>query len=93
MLHDWDDARCHTILSNIAAAMRQGSRLVMVEFIQEAYRPHPMVPLVDLPMLTQTDGGRERSVAEFRAVLEGAGLVLGLVHRGPMHAVLEASTA
>lgn len=93
VLHDWDDARCHTILSNLAAAMRQGSRLLMVEFVQEPHRPHPMVPLVDLQMLTQTDGGRERSVPEFRALLEGAGLVLGRVHRGPMHAVLEASTA
>jgi hypothetical protein len=44
-------------------------------------------------MLTQADGGRERSVAEFRALLEDAGLVLGRVYRGPMHAILEASTA
>ena len=65
----------------------------MVEFLQEPHRPHPMVPLVDLQMLTQADGGRQRNVAEFSALLEGAGLVLGRVHPGPMHAVLEASTA
>jgi hypothetical protein len=73
--------------------MRQDSRLLMVEFLQEPNRPHPMVPLIDLQMLTQADGGRERSVAEFRALLESAGLVLGRVYRGPMHAILEASTA
>jgi len=93
VLHDWDDDRCRTILSNLAAAMRQDSRLLMVEFLQEPNRPHPMVPLIDLQMLTQADGGRERSVAEFRALLESAGLVLGRVYRGPMHAILEASTA
>ena len=92
VLHDWDDSRCHRILSNLAGAMREGSRLLMVEFLQQRHRPHPMVPLVDLQMLTQTDGGRERSVAEFRALLEGAGFVLRRVHRGPMQAVLEAST-
>jgi hypothetical protein len=92
VLHDWDDARCHTILSNLATAMPQDSRLLLVEFLQEPHRPHPMVPLVDLQMLTHTDGGRERSVAEFRALLKGAGLVLGSVRRGPMHAVLEAIT-
>jgi hypothetical protein len=93
VLHDWDDARCHTILRNLAGTMRQDSRLLMVEFLQEPNRPHAMVPLIDLQMLTQTDGGRERSVAEFRALLDGAGLMLERVHRTPMHAVLEASSA
>jgi hypothetical protein len=90
VLHDWDDTHCHTILSHLAAAMRQGSRLLLVEFLQSPHSAHPMVPLVDLQMLTQTDGGRERSVAEFRALLTAAGLVLVRVRRGPMQAVLEA---
>ena len=93
VLHDWDDAHCHRILSNLAPAMRQDNRLLVVEFLQEPHRPHPMVPLVDLQMLTQSDGGRERSVAEFRALLEGAGFVLRRVHRGPIYAILEAWTA
>ncbi len=93
VLHDWDDARCHTILSNLAAAMRQDDRLLVVEFLQEPHCPHPLAPLIDLQMLTQSDGGRERNVAEFGALLEGAGLVLGRVHRGPLYGVLEASTS
>jgi hypothetical protein len=41
-------------------------------------------------MLTQTDGGRQRSVAELQALLHDAGLEPGAVHRPAGPGLVEA---
>lgn len=74
VLHDWDDQRCATILSNVAASMPSGSKLVVIEFIQQPNRPNPFSPLLDLHTLTQRDDGRLRSVAELSTLFTDAGL-------------------
>ncbi|MFV9632869.1 methyltransferase [Mycobacterium neumannii] len=74
VLHDWDDERCGRILAAVAASMPRGSKLVIVEYLQEPNRPNPFSPLLDLHTLTQRDGGRLRSVDELTALLTGAGL-------------------
>ncbi|KUI05295.1 hypothetical protein AU189_02630 [Mycolicibacterium acapulense] len=74
VLHDWDDERCGKILAAVAASMPRGSKLVIVEYLQEHNRPNPFSPLLDLHTLTQRDGGRLRSVDELSALLTGAGL-------------------
>jgi hypothetical protein len=79
VLHDWDDERCHTILATVRAAMPAGSRLVLVEHLQEPNAVEAVATFVDVHMLTQTDGGRQRSVAELHALLRGAGLEPGEV--------------
>jgi len=61
VLHDWDDEHCRKILSTVAAAMPSGSRLVLVEILQQPNTPNPLAPWADLLMLTQTDGGRQRT--------------------------------
>jgi O-methyltransferase domain len=58
VLHDWDDARATAILAKPEKA--EHGRAV------EAY-------LLDLEMLVNTPGGRERTEAEFRAILPAAG--------------------
>ena len=71
VLHDWDDAHCLEILSSVKTAMRPASRLLIVE------RPlalEPDVVMSDLTMLAMLPGGRERTEAEYRALLEQAGL-------------------
>ena len=65
------------ILRTVAAAMPPGARVVLVETLQEPDRPDPMASLIDVHMLTQCDGGRQRSVAELQALLRGAGLEPG----------------
>ena len=90
VLHDWDDARCQRILAGVRAAMRPGARLVVVELLQERGRPDPFASWVDLQMLTQSDGGRERSAAELQGLLRAAGLVPGPVRRTPGSALVEA---
>lgn len=79
ILHDWDDSRATEILANCRRAMADQATLLIVERVMpekaetgravEAY-------LVDLEMLLNTPGGRERSAAEYRALLSGAGFEL-----------------
>jgi hypothetical protein len=80
VLHDWDDERCRRILATTRRAMPPGSRLVLVENLQETNVPDPVGSMVDIQMLTQTDGGRQRSVAELHALLADADLRPGEVH-------------
>lgn len=44
VLHDWDDEHCRKILSTVAAAMPSGSRLVLVEILQQPNTPNPLAP-------------------------------------------------
>jgi hypothetical protein len=72
VLHDWDDAQCARILTNCARAARPGARLLAVEMvIADDGRPGP-APLMDLNMLVMLPG-RERTRAEYAALLQGAG--------------------
>jgi predicted nicotinamide N-methyase len=74
VLHDWDDERCAKILAAVTASMPTGSRLVVIEYLQQRNLPNPFSPLLDLHTLTQRDGGRLRSLAELSALLTAAGL-------------------
>lgn len=74
VLHDWDDDCCHQILSNVAATMHSGSRLVLIEITQRPNAPNPLAHYADLLMLAYSDGGRQRSVPELVALLTEAGL-------------------
>ncbi len=89
ILHDWDDERCARILATVRAAMGSGSRLVLVEGVLERNEVDPIVALVAAQMLTQTDGGRQRSVAELQALLRDAGLEPGAVRRTAGPALVE----
>jgi hypothetical protein len=76
VIHDWDDARAIAIFGTCRRAMGRGGTLLIVERVMpekaeqdraaEAY-------LLDLEMLVHTPGGRERTEAEFSAILADAG--------------------
>lgn len=89
IVHDWDDERCLRVLRTVRAAMPPGARLVLVEALQERDRVEPVASLVDVHMLTQTDGGRQRSVAELHDLLRAAGLRPGEVRRTAGPALVE----
>jgi hypothetical protein len=89
ILHDWDDATSARILAGVRATMKPGSRLVVIEQIQERDKPHPFTSYVDLHMLTQCVDGRERSREELRALIEGAGLTPGRFERAGASALVE----
>lgn len=93
VLHDWDDARCRTILSRVAAAARPGAWLLVIEgLVAEGDGPDP-TKLSDLVMLGIA-GGRERTAAEFTELLEPAGFaVRRVVPSGGPYSVIEAQLA
>jgi len=75
ILHDWDDDRCVTILSNIRKAMSPSGRLAVIEIVlPERSEPH-VGPLIDLNMMVMT-GGRERTEGEYGTLLSRAGFRL-----------------
>jgi O-methyltransferase domain len=69
ILHDWDDERCLTILRTVRAAMPDGARVVLVESLQEPNALESISSLIDVHMLTQCDGGRQRSAAELHELM------------------------
>jgi SAM-dependent methyltransferase len=75
VIHDWDDARSRTILECCRAALRPGARLLVLEWIvPERVGPGDVgIVGTDLNMLVMV-GGRERTEAEYRALLASAGL-------------------
>jgi len=86
VIHDWDDERSVRILRRIADAMEPGATLLVVEpVVPERPGSSPfdgMLAHTDLNMMIVT-GGRERTEAEFRALVERAGLRVGRVVRTP----------
>jgi hypothetical protein len=75
VIHDWDDERALRIYGTVRRAMRDDSRLLLVEALNEPDSIRPDVIFGDLIMLTMAPG-RERSEAEHRAMLSQAGLRL-----------------
>ncbi len=75
VLHDWGDEAAVAILRNCRAAMVAGGRILIVQgLLPEAIESSPLF-LWDMHMLVMT-GGRERTLAEYRGLLERAGLRL-----------------
>jgi hypothetical protein len=73
VIHDWDDDAARRILSNIATAAEPGARVHLVEFVVPPGDTPHMAKMIDLTMLGMLTG-RERTDAEFRDLIESAGL-------------------
>ncbi|MCP4630708.1 MAG: methyltransferase [bacterium] len=78
ILHDWPDERCVTILKNCRMAMKPESKLLIVEMIVPPGNRPSIAKLLDLEMLVTT-GGRERTQAEFKILLESSGFKLSRI--------------
>jgi hypothetical protein len=98
VVHDWEDAEALAILRNVRAAMRDGSRLLLIDrVLPERIDPGDgLTPgrfIHDINMMLNP-GGRERTEAEFRGLLARAGLRLSRVVPTPCPlAVIEADPA
>lgn len=75
ILHDWDDERCQIILRNCRQAMRPDGKLLVVEQVLPPANEPSLGKWLDLHMLVLLTG-RERTEAEYRALLEAAGFEL-----------------
>ena len=76
VLHDWNDADSIAILRNCRAAMRPGGRVLISDFVLRPVNEPDIGRLFDLEMLVLTDGGKERSEAEFEQILTASDLRL-----------------
>lgn len=76
IIHDWDDDRARAILANCRAVMAGDSRLLLLEEVIKPGNAPAFGKLLDLQMLVQTPGGRERTGEQYRTLLGAAGLRL-----------------
>jgi hypothetical protein len=75
VLHDWADGDAARILAAVRRAAAPGARLLVIEtLVPETPGPH-FGKTLDIIMLAVT-GGRERTEAEYRALLAAAGFTL-----------------
>lgn len=75
VVHDWPAEQAGQILRTLRAAMPPDARLLLIELVlPERDGSHPG-NYIDLEMLVNT-GGRERTEAEYRALLADAGFTL-----------------
>ena len=79
VLHDWGDEKSIAILRNCRRAIARNGKLLLIERIVperfEACTLHHAIAWADLTMLVEF-GGRERTEAEFRSLLEATGFKL-----------------
>ncbi len=73
ILHDWDDESCIKILSRCRDAMVPGGRIAIIDFLMGERDDPGIAALMDLNMLAMLRG-KERTLAEFDALLAKAGL-------------------
>ena len=94
VLHNWDDARASLVLERCREAMGLEARLLVVENLLPEAGAAGFEAMLDVEMMIYTAGGRERTQAEYRALLARAGLTLArsAPMNGALH-VLEARSA
>jgi hypothetical protein len=82
ILHNWDDVHSVALLSQCRCAMDDGTVLFIVEQVRVPTTEASIVEYFNLPTL-ELLGGRERTEAEFRAILEAAGFQLARAAQAP----------
>lgn len=76
IIHDWDEASCIKILTNVRRAMKPTSRLLLVEMVIPPGNDFHPSKLSDMIMLSFTPGGCERTADEYGALFAKAGFKL-----------------
>lgn len=89
ILHDWSDEACVRILRGLRAGMPTGARVVAIDQHLRPGRPSSVTSMVDLLMLVECEGGRERSPDQVQGLMREAGLAPGRVRHAGIHMVLE----
>jgi SAM-dependent methyltransferase len=93
IVHDWNDERAVAILKSCRAAMKAGSKLLVIELMLPPDGEPSPSPLSDLNMLVMVDG-KERTEAEFATLLSAARLAIDrVVPTMSMFRIIEASPA
>ena len=85
ILHDWGDDQAAAILRTIRAAAPDDARLLVIETVLPPGNDPNGAKWLDLLMLGLL-GGRERTDAEWRALIEGAGCGIEQIEDGLIQA-------
>jgi hypothetical protein len=75
ILHDWNDARCVSLLRLCRDVVPSGGRVLVIDAVAPSGNTMPMVNNSDLLMMVLL-GGRERSEREFQELFQEAGFRL-----------------
>ena len=75
IIHDWDKVRAARVLANCHDALAPAGKLLLIEMVVPADNRPDFAQAMDLNMLAIL-GGRERTEAEYRALLEASGFKL-----------------
>ena len=81
VLHDWSDEECVKILQHCAQALDSGTLLIMEGIIPSDNEPN-MLKGIDV-LLMALFSGRERTLDEFKELLQQAGLEIIKIHKTP----------
>lgn len=76
VLHDWDDDRCHILLNNIRKVMPEDASLLIIESLVPEGNTPGFAKMMDLLMLVGSTGGKERTLDEYKMLLQGSDLRL-----------------
>jgi hypothetical protein len=79
IIHDWGDEACTTLLRHCAQGLTPGGRVLVLEQVVPLRGVPSMAKIVDIEMLVMTQGGYERTEAEFAELFSHAGLRLSRV--------------
>ena len=91
VLHDWMDAEATEILRCVRRSMSTDDLVLVVDAVVGPPNDDPLVKFLDLMMLV-SEGGRERSEPEWRALLAAAGFgLVGTTRATPNLHVIEAA--
>lgn len=92
IIHDWDDHHASQILRSCRRACHSGAQILLIERVLPAQvtesPEHLNATMTDLQMMVQL-GSRERTLAEYRVLLEQAGFHAGSWVPGPLYGIVE----
>jgi hypothetical protein len=93
IIHDWDDERAIVILKNCRQAMAENGRVLLVEMVIPAGNAPSPGKFLDLEMLLYFYS-RERTEAEYRDLLQQAGLeLITITPTASPFSIIEAASA
>jgi hypothetical protein len=93
ILHDWDDATCTRLLSNVRKAASRGGRIILCESVVERCSRDLIGSKVDLQMMIACHNGRERSLEEFQTLLGAASFRYRRAYTFPTLSLIEGEAA
>jgi predicted transcriptional regulator len=81
ILHDWSDTDCLRILNVLSCACKKGSSLLVVERLVDVASLDSYSCRMDMEMMVLTESGRERTLEEYRVLLNKSGFELAEVNK------------